>query len=76
MTTTMTSKGQVTIPKLVRERLGLTQGSRVEFNLDDRGEVVIRRAETGRPPSRFEAARGLLGKSDLTTDEIMALLRD
>ncbi len=30
-TTTMTSKGQVTIPKAVRQQLGLTQGDRVAF---------------------------------------------
>jgi AbrB family looped-hinge helix DNA binding protein len=30
-TTTMTSKGQVTIPKSVRQQLGLRQGARVAF---------------------------------------------
>lgn len=33
MTTSVTSKGQVTIPKPVRQRLGIRQGSRIEFSL-------------------------------------------
>jgi AbrB family looped-hinge helix DNA binding protein len=31
--TSVTSKGQVTIPKAVRQRLGIRQGSRLEFTL-------------------------------------------
>ena len=31
--TSVTSKGQVTIPKAVRQRLGIRQGSKVEFPL-------------------------------------------
>jgi AbrB family looped-hinge helix DNA binding protein len=31
--TSVTSKGQVTIPKTVRQRLGIRQGSKVEFAL-------------------------------------------
>lgn len=32
-TTTVTSKGQVTIPLELRKKLGIRQGSKVEFNL-------------------------------------------
>lgn len=38
---TITSKGQVTIPKEIRDRLGLEAGQEVEFELDD-GEVTVR----------------------------------
>ena len=31
--TTVTSKGQVTIPQALRRRLGIRQGSKVEFSL-------------------------------------------
>ncbi len=31
--TSVTSKGQVTIPKSVRQQLGIRQGSRIEFAL-------------------------------------------
>jgi antitoxin PrlF len=39
--TNMTSKGQVLIPKDVRERIGLTPGGPVEVGINDRGEAVI-----------------------------------
>ena len=43
-TSTVTSKGQVTIPKAIRERLGLNEGDRLEFSIDDSGRIVARRA--------------------------------
>ncbi|WP_318183072.1 AbrB/MazE/SpoVT family DNA-binding domain-containing protein [Pseudomonas fluorescens] len=79
MSTTMTSKGQVTIPKPIRDALHLTPGSAVEFSLNANGEVVLHSGtpkKTGKPivPDRFEAVRG---KADIKwrTDELMALLR-
>ena len=42
-TATMTSKGQVTIPKDVRDRLRLRQGDRLEFVVEDDGSVRMRR---------------------------------
>lgn len=42
---TMTSKGQVTIPKSVRERLGLEAGVILEFVENGAGEVVLRKSE-------------------------------
>ncbi len=38
---TMTSKGQVTIPKAVRERLGIATGSQLRFRLNTAGETVV-----------------------------------
>ena len=76
MATTMTIKGQVTIPKAVRDALHLTPGDRVHFDVDDRGAVVVRKAgaRASTRPDRFEAARG---KADVKwrTNELMALLR-
>ncbi len=40
-TATLTSKGQVTIPKPVRDALGLATGDRVEFALGADGEVRL-----------------------------------
>ena len=37
MAVSVTSKGQVTIPKRVREALGITPGSKVEFDLEGGG---------------------------------------
>ena len=39
--TTLTRKGQVTIPKPIRDRLGLKPGDRVVFREDDSGRVVV-----------------------------------
>ena len=76
MSTTLTSKGQVTIPKQIRTALDLEPGCAVEFAVNREGEVVIHkaRARASRKADRFEAARG---KADVKwcTDDLMALLR-
>jgi len=41
MQTTVTSKGQVTIPKMVRDRLDLNPGDKVEFVLEENGTVRL-----------------------------------
>ena len=45
--TTLTSKGQVTIPKEIRELLGVKEGDRLVFRLDERGKIVLQPEETG-----------------------------
>jgi antitoxin PrlF len=76
MATTLTSKGQVTIPKQIRDALNLAPGSSVEFAVNREGEVVIHQvgAKPSRKRDRFEAARG---KADVKwrTDDLMTLLR-
>ncbi len=74
MSATVTSKGQVTIPKSVRDLLGIAPGTRVEFKRASDGSVVLTRADDKRPISRFAKLRGHAGKG-LTTDAIMALTR-
>lgn len=74
MTATVTAKGQVTIPKPVRDLLGIGPGSRVEFRRAVDGGVVLVRADEKPPLSRFARLRGHAGKG-LSTDEIMALTR-
>ena len=39
---TITSKGQITIPKEVRDRLRLKSGHRVEFFFEPGGKVIFR----------------------------------
>ncbi|KAA0594056.1 AbrB family looped-hinge helix DNA binding protein [Azospirillum lipoferum] len=75
MATTLTTKGQVTIPKPIRDRLGLGPGSAVEFEIAEDGRVVLRRADRTVPTrSRFERLRGR-ATAGLSTDQIMALTR-
>ena len=40
----LTSKGQITLPKQVRDHLHLVEGDRVDFVVDDDGRVELRRA--------------------------------
>jgi AbrB family looped-hinge helix DNA binding protein len=82
MTTTMTIKGQVTIPKNVREALGLAPGDGVAFDVSREGHVVVHKAGSRATRGartvkrdRFEAARGK-AQVPWRTDELMALLRD
>jgi AbrB family looped-hinge helix DNA binding protein len=74
----VTVKGQVTIPKRVREHLGIRPGSGVEFEVGPQGDVLLRKAgppsKRARPRSRFAALRGSR-KTGMSTDEIMNLLR-
>ena len=76
MPTMLTVKGQVTIPKQIREALGLKPGMPVDFAVNKEGEVVIHRVEVSAKckSDRFEAARG---KADVKwrTKDLMALLR-
>lgn len=74
MATTVTSKGQVTIPKPVRDRLGIKPGNAVDFELTQDGRIVLVKIGGGRHVSRFEAMRGRAGPG-LTTNDIMALTR-
>jgi antitoxin PrlF len=76
MHTTITSKGQVTIPKHIRDALDLQPGSAVAFSVNAGGEVVIHAAIKARRagPDRFDAVRGK-ATVKWRTDELMALLR-
>ena len=76
----VTEKGQVTIPKHIRERLGIGPGSEVEF-VEDRDAVRLE------PKAEDKSAKELLfdraierfrgtGQSGLSADEYMALIRD
>lgn len=79
MATTLTSKGQVTIPKRIRDAMQLAPGASVEFSVNAAGEVVLQPARpAGRkrnaPRDRFDAVRG---RADVPwrTDDLMKLLR-
>ena len=76
MATTMTVKGQVTIPKKVRDALRLSPGDDVDFDVNREGQVVVQRvgSRPARRRDRFESARGR-ATVKWRTDELMALLR-
>lgn len=74
MSSTVTSKGQVTIPKRVRDLLRIGPGAAVDFERADDGRIVLVKAGKKARPSRFARLRGHAGKG-LSTDEIMAMTR-
>jgi len=74
MTVTVTTGGRVTIPKPVRDLLGLLPDTRVDFIRAEDGRVLFVRADGILPASRLETLRGHAGPG-LSTDEIMALTR-
>jgi antitoxin PrlF len=76
---TLTIKGQVTIPKRLRDYLGISPGDKVRFEYTEDGGVRILATHKvahgkSRKTSRFSALRGTR-KTGMSTDEIMNLLR-
>jgi AbrB family looped-hinge helix DNA binding protein len=73
----ITSKGQVTIPQAIRERLGLLPETEVDFVVEGNAVKIVR-AKKNKKLSRGEMiVRRLTGSGTIkmTTDEIMALTR-
>ena len=73
MASQVTSKGQITIPKKVRDFLGLSPGTAVTFEVRE-GDVVIVLADGKQRTGRLAQLRGI-ARGDMTTDEIMRLTR-
>ncbi len=42
---TLTSKGQITLPRTIRQALGVDVGARVAFELHEDGQIVVSRAD-------------------------------
>lgn len=77
----MTSKGQVTVPKHIRDKLGVKPGDELQFR-DDGARIVIERCEVvAKVNVGLELARHLrkmgkiLKRIPMTTDELMDLTR-
>jgi antitoxin PrlF len=74
MSATVTSKGRVTIPKPVRDLLGIGPGSVIDFRRPEDGRIILVKVEKKARPNRFARLRGHAGKG-LSTAEIMAMTR-
>ncbi len=75
-TTTITSKGQITLPKLVRQALGVTTGSKVLFSVRN-GEVVVTRAEdVNHQDPAIEAFLGVLERDIRAGKNVQTLPED
>lgn len=86
MSTAMTIKGQVTIPKRVRDAAGIRPGDRVDIVIGDGGAITVRKSQTAadagmraaalaRIDAAIASARATVVPDGMTTDEVMALLR-
>jgi len=73
----ITSKGQVTIPIEVREKLGLLPNTEVAFEVRGNTARIIKVAGKRAGGRGANLLAGLRGRSDvrMTTDEILALTR-
>lgn len=84
----MTSKGQVTVPKDIRDALGLRPGSSVGFAIDENGDAKILKADCDASAQARKAAfRARLSKASaifkandrfpgMTTDSFMSMIRE
>lgn len=71
---TVTSKGQVTIPKPIRDSMGLQNGDQVDFVEESDGRIYVRRASLN-----VEDLRGLLrrpGRKPVSVEEMNRVIRD
>lgn len=70
---TVTSKGQVTLPKKIRDALGIGPGSEVDFDLAEGGVLLRKRV----PAEAFERWEGYLRGHlpGASVDEMMEMLR-
>jgi len=76
MDTTITSKGQITIPKEIRDSLDMGPGCKVNIVVNHDGDVVLHKlsGDFHAQEEQFDLA---IGSADIKwrTDELMALLR-
>jgi antitoxin PrlF len=71
--TTVTKKGQVTIPRMVREKLQINSGDKVEFTFNEQGQVVLQPVKTD-----LNSLYGILAKErpELDIEEQRKAARD
>jgi len=72
-TLTVSSKGQITVPKRLRERLKLHPGARVQAEVDAAGRLILTPALID--PADLFATRPEIGRA-LTLDEIEEAIAD
>ncbi|WP_456415757.1 AbrB/MazE/SpoVT family DNA-binding domain-containing protein [Thiolapillus sp.] len=70
----VTTKGQVTIPRNIREAMGITPETEVDF-VEEKGRYYIVKTDKPASSRNFSKLRGI-ATTRMTTDEIMRLTRD
>ena len=69
----VTTKGQVTIPQNIREKLGIFPATEIDF-IEEHGRVYLVKIKGKTKAQRFKKLRGI-ATVKMTTDQIMALTR-
>lgn len=72
----VTTKGQITLPKAVREQLSIQTGDRVEFSVDAENQVTLHRMQLA--GSSAGCARPFVTpeQKSLTDDEIQSIMAE
>ena len=68
---TVTSKGQVTIPKKVRDRLGISPGSEVSFILKDGEAAMLPKSD-----NPLEDMKELRSEISFSSEEIDSMIKE
>lgn len=71
---TITSKGQVTIPKRVRERFGLEAGEEIQFVITENNDLTIRHKRE--PMERLREVREQLAPHAIDVDSLRRQAKD
>ena len=70
----VTTKGQVTIPQEIREKLRITPAVEIDFIEEKNRVYLVKREGQTKYTRKFNKFRGIANVK-MTTDEIMALTR-
>lgn len=73
--TTLTSKGQVTLPKVIRDRLALREGDRLRVAVGTDGRVTLERERQPRTSEAFGLLSHLAGRRAVSVPEMRAAVR-
>ena len=71
----VTTKGQVTIPRNIRELLGITSETEIDFQEEGGKFYIVKTDKTSSSTGQFKKLRGI-ATANLSTDEIMNLTRN
>jgi len=70
----VTTKGQVTIPRSIRENLGITPETEIEF-IEENGKFYIVKTDEPKLKGKFKNLRGI-ATAKMSTEEILKLTRE